>query len=185
MILPIYVYGSPLLRKVSADISPDYPKLKEIIANMWDTMYSSDGVGLAAPQVGFNIRLFVIDGEPLAEDDPKCEGFKKTFINAHIIERTGAEWAFNEGCLSLPGIREDVNRPASVKIQYQDEQFETHVEEFDGIRARIIQHEYDHLDGKLFIDHINMLRKRLLKKKLSNIEVGNVDVAYKIKVHKH
>lgn len=184
MILPVIVYGNPILRKVSENITPAYPKLNDIIKNMWDTMYVADGVGLAAPQIGYSIRLFVIDGTSLAEDDPLCDGFKRTFINANIVEESGDAWAFNEGCLSLPGVREDVNRKAKIKIQYQDENFNTVVEELDGIRARIVQHEYDHLEGKLFIDHINMLRKRLLKKKLSNIEIGNVDVTYKIKVLK-
>jgi len=182
MILPIYVYGNPVLRTLSKDITPDYPKLKELVANLWETLYESDGVGLAAPQVGLNIRLFVVDGTPMDEDDPKCAGFKKVFINARILERSGEKWLFNEGCLSLPTIREDVPREAKIKIQYQDENFETHIDEFDGLRARIVQHEYDHLDAKLFIDHINPLRKRLMKKKLENIERGNVDVSYKIKI---
>jgi peptide deformylase len=184
MILPIYVYGNPVLRKVSEDITPSYAKFETILANLWETMYSSDGVGLAAPQIGLNIRLFVIDGSAMGEDDPSCVGFKKTFINAKILEQSGEKWAFNEGCLSLPTIREDVLRQAKIKIQYQDEKFETHVEEYDGLRARIIQHEYDHLEAKLFIDHINPLRKRLLKKRLENVERGNVDVSYKIKVHR-
>jgi len=184
MILPIYVYGNQVLRTVSSDIKADYPKFEEILANLWETMYFSDGVGLAAPQIGLNIRVFVIDGSAMGEDDPKCAGFKKTFINAKIIEQTGEKWAFNEGCLSLPTIREDVLRNEKIKIQYQDEKFETHIEEYDGLQARIIQHEYDHLEAKLFIDHVNPLRKRLLKKRLENIERGNVDVAYKIKLKK-
>jgi len=184
MILPIYVYGNPVLRTVSTDITPEYPKFEEIMKNLWETMYSSDGVGLAAPQVGLNIRVFVIDGSPMGEDDPICDGFKKAFINAKILEQSGEKWAFNEGCLSLPTIREDVLREAKIIIQYQDENFETHIEEYEGLQARIIQHEYDHLEAKLFIDHINPLRKRLLKKKLENIERGNVDVSYKIKLKK-
>jgi peptide deformylase len=184
MILPITIYGNPALRKVSADITPDYPNLKEIIANMWETMYVADGVGLAAPQVGLNIRLFVIDGKALGEDDAACADFKHTFINAKIIDQSGEGWAFNEGCLSLPGIREDVVRKQVVRLQYQDENFDTHIVDLEGIRARIVQHEYDHLEGKLFIDHINMLRRRLLKKKLSNIEAGDVETAYKVKYNK-
>src|ERR1035437_4965883 len=184
MILPIYVYGNLVLRKISTEVKADYPKFKEILVNIWETMYESDGVGLAAPQIGLNIRLFVIDGSAMGEDDPSCMGFKKTFINAQILEQSGEKWAFNEGCLSLPNIREDVFRQAKIKIQYQDEHFETHIEEYEGLRARIIQHECDHLEAKLFIDHINPLRKRLLKKRLENIERGNVDVAYRIKVGK-
>jgi len=184
MILPIYVYGNQVLRKVSTDIKPGYPKFNDILANLWDTMYESDGVGLAAPQIGLNIRLFVIDGSAMSEDDADCKDFKKTFINAQILEQSGDKWAFNEGCLSLPNIREDVLRQEKIKIQYQDENFETHIEEYDGLRARIIQHEYDHLEAKLFIDHINPLRKRLLKKRLENIERGNVDVSYRIKIGK-
>lgn len=184
MILPIVIYGNPLLRKVSEEVTPDYPKLREIIANMWETMYVADGVGLAAPQIGLNIRLFVIDGKALGEDDPRCLDFKHTFINAKIIDKGGNEWPFTEGCLSLPGIREDVMRCELVKLQYQDEDFNTHVIELDGIRARIVQHEYDHLEGKLFIDHLNMLKRRLLKKRLSKIEVGDVDVSYRVKQNK-
>lgn len=184
MILPIVVYGNPLLRNISTDITPEYPKLDEIITNMWETMYVADGVGLAAPQIGLNIRMFVIDATVLAEDDSKCDGFKKVFINAKILEQTGSKWAFNEGCLSLPGIREDVMRHEKIKIQYQDEKFETHIDEFDGLRARVVQHEYDHLEGKLFIDHIHMLRKRLIKKRLDNIEKGLVDVSYRIKPYR-
>lgn len=184
MILPIYVYGNQVLRAISKDINPDYPGLKDFLANLWETMYHSDGVGLAAPQVGANIRIFVIDGTVMSEDDPLCQDFKKTFINAKIIERSGEKWAFNEGCLSLPGIREDVLRQSKIKIQYQDEHFNTFTEEFDGLRARIIQHEYDHLEAKLFIDHINPLKRRLLKKRLENIEKGNVDIGYKIKIPK-
>ena len=184
MILPIYVYGNQVLRTISKDITPDYPGLKDFLANLWETMYHSDGVGLAAPQVGANIRVFVIDGTVMAEDDPLCKDFKKTFINAKILEQSGEKWAFNEGCLSLPGIREDVLRQSKIKIQYQDENFDTFTEEFAGLRARIVQHEYDHLEAKLFIDHINPLKRRLLKKKLENIEKGIVDIGYKIKVPK-
>jgi len=184
MILPIIVYGNPILRKVSENITPEYPKLKELIADMWETLYFTDGVGLAAPQIGLNIRMFLIDSDVFTEDEPSCKGFKKVFINAKILKTSGDDWSFSEGCLSVPTIREDVLRPSKVKIQYQDENFKTFTEEYDGLRARIIQHEYDHLEGKLFIDKINMLRRKLLNKKLSNISIGKVDIHYKIKLYK-
>lgn len=181
MILPIYAYGQPVLRKVAIDINPDYPKLNELIDNMFETMYSSDGVGLAAPQIGLSIRLFVIDGAPMSDEDKELKLFKKVFINAHIIEQEGEPWGHKEGCLSVPGIHEEVRRQSTIRITYCDENFVEHTEVFSGMRARIIQHEYDHLDGKLIPDRLSPLRRRLLQSKLNNILKGNVDVNYKIK----
>jgi len=174
-------YGSPVLRKVATDITREYPGLKELIADMWETMYASSGVGLAAPQIDRSIRLFVIDASHFADEEPAADGFKKVFINAHITERKGDEWVFNEGCLSVPEIREDVVRPSLIKIRYEDEDFNVHEEEYEGIIARIIQHEYDHLDGILFVDKVSSLRKMLLKGKLSDISKGKVDVSYRMK----
>uniref|UniRef100_UPI004048F245 peptide deformylase n=1 Tax=Gelidibacter sp. TaxID=2018083 RepID=UPI004048F245 len=188
MILPIVAYGDAVLRKKAEDISEDYPKLSELIATMYETMYDAYGVGLAAPQIGLPIRLFVIDTNPFSDDDELCEAeqkqlasFKRTFINAKILEETGDEWAFNEGCLSIPDVREDVFRKPKVKIQYQDEQFKTHIEEFDGLIARVIQHEYDHIEGILFTDKLSALKKRLIKARLTNISKGNIRVDYKMR----
>ena len=179
MIIPIYGYGEPVLRKIADNISPDYPQLKELITNMYDTMYNAYGVGLAAPQVGLAIRLFVIDTEPFADSEniPKevqetLKGFKKTFINAMILKEEGDEWCYNEGCLSIPDVREDVYRKERITIQYQDEDFNTKTEVYDGLIARVIQHEYDHIEGILFTDKISMLKKTLIKKKLQNIMEG-------------
>ena len=182
MIYPITVYGDPLLRKVAQPIDKEFKNLNELIDNMFETMYHSDGVGLAAPQVGKSLRLFVVDASSAAEEEPELTGFKKAFINPEILERTGDEWIMNEGCLSLPEIREDVSRPAHVKIKYQDENLEEHLEEYDGFAARVIQHEYDHLDGILLIDYLNPLKKRLLKGKLTAISKGKVRPAYRIVV---
>jgi peptide deformylase len=184
MIYPIYVYGQPVLRKVAQDIDKDYPKLQQFVDNMFETMAKSDGVGLAAPQVGVSIRLFVIDGNAFAKDDPAMAGFRRAFINAHILERTGENSVFNEGCLSLPGIREDITRKSVVHMTYYDENFEFHDETFEGLQARVIQHEYDHTDGKLFIDHLNPLKRKLLKRRLTDISKGIVDIEYKIKIAK-
>lgn len=188
MILPIVAYGDAVLRKKAEEISEDYPKLSELIVNMYETMYDAYGVGLAAPQIGLPIRLFVIDTKSFSEDDELSEteqkqlvSFKRTFINAKILEETGDEWAFNEGCLSIPDVREDVFRKPKVKIQYQDEQFKTHVEEFDGLIARVIQHEYDHIEGILFTDKLSALKKRLIKSRLNNISKGNIRVDYKMR----
>ena len=178
----VTVYGDPILRQRAKDISPDNEKLKEIIENMWETMYYSDGVGLAAPQVGMSIRLFVIDASAYAEEEPHLKDFKKVFINPEIIEIKGEEWIMNEGCLSLPEIREDISRPETVHIKYFDKNFVEHDETFSGYAARIILHEYDHLEGKLFIDYLSPLRKRLLKSKLTSIALGKVQPHYKIKV---
>ena len=181
MVLPVVAYGSTILRKTAQDINPDYPELNDLISSMWETMYASSGVGLAAPQINKSIRLFIIDATPFADEDKQADGFKKVFINAHIVERIGDEWVFNEGCLSLPEIREDVSRPAKVRIKYLDENFEHHDDVFEGIIARIIQHEYDHLDGILFVDRLSNLRKLLLKRKLSDISQGKVQTSYKMK----
>lgn len=179
---PVTVYGDPLLRKKAKKIDKDYPDLAQVIENLWETMYYSDGVGLAAPQVGLSIRMFVVDASSGAEEEPELENFKKVFINPEIIETTGEDWVFNEGCLSLPEIREDVIRPDEVTIRWYDENFEAHEEKFKGFAGRVIQHEYDHLEGILFIDYLSPLRKRLLKGKLTNISKGKVLPHYKIKV---
>lgn len=178
----VTVYGDPLLRKKAKQIKADDPKLKEIIENMWETMYYSDGVGLAAPQVGMSIRMFVIDASSGADEEPELEGFKKVFINPEIIETAGEEWVMNEGCLSLPEIREDVSRPDEVTIRYFDEDFVEHVETYRGFAGRVIQHEHDHLEGILFVDYLSPLRKRLLKGKLQSIAKGKVRPHYRIKV---
>ncbi len=179
---PITIYGDPLLRKKAKEIDKDNPKLKEIIENMWETMYYSDGVGLAAPQVGMSIRLFIIDASSGADEEPELKGFKKVFINAEILETAGEEWVMNEGCLSLPEIREDVTRKDEVRIRYFDENFVQHEETFKGFAGRVIQHEYDHLEGVLFIDYLSPLRKRLLKSKLNAIASGKVHSHYRIKI---
>jgi len=184
MVYPIFVYGSPVLRKVANEIDKNYPKLNEFIENMFETMQKSDGIGLAAPQIGESIRLFVINGAPWAEDDESLRYFKKTFINAKIYERSGDDNIYNEGCLSLPGIREEITRKSKIKISYYDENFELHDEEFDGLKARVIQHEYDHIDGILLIDHLPPLKRKLLKRRLTDISKGIVDVSYKIKAPK-
>ncbi|MBS1584780.1 MAG: peptide deformylase [Bacteroidetes bacterium] len=188
MVLPIVAYGNPVLRKMCEDINPDYPELKKLIADMWETMYHSNGVGIAAPQVNRPIRLFVIDTEQIVEgfDDedkklyPNEKPAKRVFINAHKIEETGDQWAYNEGCLSIPKVREDVSRSQKVRLRYMDENFKEHEEEFFGITARVILHEYDHIDGKLFIDYLPPLKKRLIKKKLDDISVGRIKVDYKM-----
>ena len=180
MVYPVAVYGHPVLRKVAKEITPDHEGLSEIIENMWETMYKSDGIGLAAPQVNKSIRLFVIDGTPLEEDFPELKDFKKVFINAKIIERTGEDDVNDEGCLSLPTIREDVKRPSQITIEYLDEDFNPVKETYTGFAARVVQHEYDHIEGILFIDHLSPLKKRLLKSKLNKITRGEVDVNYKI-----
>lgn len=188
MILPIIAYGDPVLRKECEEITAEYPDLKELIANMYKTMYGAFGVGLAAPQVGLPIRLFVVDTTPFSEDEDltqqeqeQLKGFKRIFINAKILEETGDEWAFNEGCLSIPEVREDVFRQPKIKIRYQDEDFKTHVEEFDGLIARVIQHEYDHINGVLFTDKLSSLKKRLIKGRLNNISKGNINVDYRMR----
>ena len=188
MILPIVAYGDPVLKKKAKPIDKDYPKLEELISNMWDTMYNAYGVGLAAPQVGVPIRLFVIDAAPFAEDDDLSasekeylKGFKKVFINAQIIEETGDEWAFSEGCLSIPDVREDIFRKPEVTIEYQDENFETKKETFTGLAARVVQHEYDHTEGILFTEKISSLKKRLINGRLKKISTGKIKVDYKMR----
>jgi|TARA_B110000114_G_scaffold84458_1_gene89301 peptide deformylase len=188
MILPIVAYGDPVLKKRASEISKDTPKLEETISNMYESMYGAHGVGLAAPQVGLSIRLFMVDTSPFADDDEysdeeqeKLKSFKRTFINAKIIEETGEEWAFNEGCLSIPDVREDVLRQPIIKVEYQDENFKSHTETFDGLIARVIQHEYDHIEGVLFTDKVSSLKKRLLKGKLTNISKGKTNVDYRMR----
>lgn len=188
MILPIVAYGDAVLRKKADDIPEDYQKLDMLLANMYETMYGAFGVGLAAPQIGLPIRLFVVDTTPFAEDEDYSEdeqeemkNFKRTFINAKILEESGDEWAFNEGCLSIPDVREDVFRKPKITIQYQDEHFVSHTENFDGLIARVIQHEYDHIEGILFTDKLSALKKRLIKSRLGNISKGNIDVDYKMR----
>jgi peptide deformylase len=180
MILPVLAFGHPTLRKVGQEIDPGHPGLEQLIADMFETMYQSDGVGLAAPQVNQSIRLFIIDAAPYADKYPEAEGFKKVFINAKIEQEEGEEWAFNEGCLCVPGIREDVQRKPIVYIRYQDENFQPHNDRFEGMVARIIQHEYDHTEGILFVDKLSPLRKMLLKGKLNDISRGNIDIFYKM-----
>ncbi|MBC7948693.1 MAG: peptide deformylase [Chitinophagaceae bacterium] len=189
MILPIVAYGHPILRKVATDILPDHQGLEKLIADMWETMYASNGVGLAAPQVNKDIRLFVIDTEQIfraMEDDeedhsyPDAPGMKGVFINAHVVEVDGKEWPYNEGCLSIPKIREDVYRHETVTLQFRDEQFESHIKTFTGITARVILHEYDHIEGTLFIDYLPPLKKKLMKGKLNDISKGKVNVDYKM-----
>lgn len=188
MILPIIAYGDPVLRKIGQEITKDYPDLEQLIINMWDTMYEAYGVGLAAPQVNYPIRLFIIDPSPFAEDesltDPEKEvlgSLKKVFINPKIIAEEGEEWAFNEGCLSIPEIREDVFRKPRITIEYQDEDFNSFRETYEGLAARVIQHEYDHIEGILFTDKLSSLKKRLIKGKLNDISKGKVDVDYRMR----
>ncbi|HLW31383.1 MAG TPA: peptide deformylase [Aequorivita sp.] len=188
MILPIVAYGDPVLRKETAEISKDYPNLKQLIENMFETMYEARGIGLAAPQVGASIRLFIVDATPFEDDDDFSEEeqkflstFKRVFINAKIIDESGDEWAFNEGCLSIPEVREDIFRQPDITMEYQDENFKKHKETFSGIVARIIQHEYDHIEGILFTDKLSPLKKRLIKGKLTKISKGDIDVDYRMK----
>lgn len=188
MILPIIGYGDPVLRKVGEEVSKDYPNLKETIANMYETMYNAHGVGLAAPQVGLAIRIFIVDCEPFSdsddlskEEEEQLRTFKKTFINAKILKEEGEEWGFNEGCLSIPDVREDVFRKEHITIEYYDEDFNKHTEVYEGLIARVIQHEYDHIEGILFTDRISSLKKRLISKKLQNIMEGKARPDYKMK----
>lgn len=182
MIYPIHIIGSKVLRQTAQNIEKDYPKLDELIENMKETMYDSDGVGLAAPQIGKSIRLFVIDASPFGEDEPDLADFKKVFINAKITERSGEKMISNEGCLSIPGIREDVERFNKIKIEYVDEEFNPHEETYEGMAAIIIQHEYDHLDGILFTDKISPIRRKMLKMKLVNISKGRFKATYSFRL---
>jgi peptide deformylase len=185
MILPITVFGDPLLRKIAKPIDKSYEGLSELIANMYETMHNADGVGLAAPQVGLSIRLIVVDASPAAnEDEPELADFKKVFINPTILEKSGEPWSFEEGCLSLPNIRENIVREEKVVIHYWNENWEEKTENYDGYPARIILHEYDHLEGRLFVDLISPLRKRILKSKLMAIATGKASVSYKIRLPK-
>lgn len=188
MILPIVAYGDAVLKKKAKSIDKDYPKLEELIENMYETMYGAYGVGLAAPQIGLAIRLFLVDTSPFAEDEnfseeeqEELKNFKRTFINAQILDEEGEEWAFNEGCLSIPDVREDVYRQPNIKIQYQDENFETHIEEYNGLIARVIQHEYDHIEGILFTDKLSSFKKRLIKGRLTNISKGKIKIDYRMR----
>jgi len=188
MILPIVAYGDPVLKKKATEITTEYPNLKELVDNMHETMYGAYGIGIAAPQIGLSIRLFVVDASPFAEDKELSQeerdylnNFKHTFINPVIIEETGEEWAFNEGCLSIPDVREDVFRKPNVKIEYYDLDFKKHTVELTGIAARIVQHEYDHIEGVLFTDKLSALKKRLIKSKLSNISKGKVGIDYRMR----
>lgn len=191
MIVPIVAYGDPVLKRKAKDIAEDYPNLKELVGNMFETMYNAAGVGLAAPQIGLSKRLFVIDASPFAEDQEldeeekrQLKDLKKAFINPQIEEEIGAEWAFNEGCLSIPDIREDVFRKPEITITYFDEAFNKHTENYTGLAARVIQHEYDHIEGILFTDKLSSLKKRLIKNKLQNISKGKVKIDYRMRFPK-
>ena len=183
MILPIVAYGDPVLRKEAEEIDANYPDLKQLIADMFETMYHSKGVGLAAPQIGLPIRLFIVDAAGFNEDGeaPELEGFKRVFINPIIIEEKGKEWKFEEGCLSIPGIREEVARKPELTIEYYNENFELVEEKLDGLGARVVQHEYDHIEGILFVDKINPLKKQLIKSRLNAITKGEIKVGYRMK----
>lgn len=199
MVLPIVIYGDPVLRKVGEEIDKDYPGLEQFIKDMFETMYKANGVGLAAPQVGKAIRLFIVDTKPFGESDEDDEDdddeftpeqkkelvtFKKIFINAKILNEEGEEWAFNEGCLSIPKIRENVNRMPDIEIEYYDEKFKKHVEKYSGVIARVIQHEYDHIEGKLFTDKISPFKRKMLAGKLKDISIGKISADYKTKVYR-
>jgi len=188
MILPIIAYGDPVLRKLGKSIDKDYQALESLLENMFETMYGAKGIGLAAPQIGLPIRIFIVDATPFKDDEELeleernfLSTFKQVFINAQIIDETGDEWVFNEGCLSIPDVREDVFRNETVKIEYLDEKFEKHTKEFSGIAARIIQHEYDHIQGILFTDKLSSLKKRLIKGKLANISKGKIRIDYRMR----
>lgn len=181
MILPIYAYGNPVLKKIAENITSDYPNLKQLIANMWETMENAPGVGLAAPQIGLPIRLFVVDSAPMMDEGKEEEGVRKVFINAEIVEEGGEWWSTEEGCLSIPDVAGDVERPAQIRIRYLDENFEEKEEIFTGMNARVIQHEYDHIEGILFTEHLKPIRKRLIKRKLDKIKKGDIDAKYKMR----
>ena len=184
MILPVYVYGQPVLRKVAEDIASDYPNLKELIQNMFETMHHADGVGLAAPQIGLSIRVVTIDLDVLSDDFPEYKDFRKAYINAHILEVSGEEVSMEEGCLSLPGIHESVKRGNKIRVKYLDEDLVEHDEIVEGYLARVMQHEFDHLDGKMFIDHLSPLRKQMIKGKLNAMLKGKAHCSYKVKTVK-
>lgn len=188
MILPIVAYGHPVLRKVASDVMPDHPGLEKLIADMWETMYASSGVGLAAPQVNRALRIFVVDTTQMfanMEDEDKTRypdnpGIKAVFINAHLVETNGSEWSYNEGCLSIPKIREDINRYQTVTLQFRDQDFNSQMRTFTGLTARVILHEYDHIEGRLFIDYLSPLKRKLMKGRLNDISKGKVEVDYKM-----
>ena len=198
MILPIVLYGDPVLRKIAEPIDKNFDGLGQLIKNMFDTMNNARGVGLAAPQIGKSIRLFIVDTSPFAESDDDDEDddeftpdqkkqlivFKKIFINAKLLDEDGDEWKFNEGCLSIPKVREDVSRKPTIKIEYYDEHFKKHTEKYDGVIARVIQHEYDHIEGKLFTDIISPFKRKLIAGKLADISKGKVNADYKIRVYR-
>jgi peptide deformylase len=184
MILPVVAFGDPILRKKGESLSKQFEEITSLIENMWETMYGAEGVGLAAPQIGKSLRLFLVDASPFSEDEPELEGFKRVFINPEIIEESGEEWQFKEGCLSIPGIRENVKRHETIRIKYFDQNFLEHIEDFSGLAARIIQHEYDHINGILFIDKINPLKKQMIKRKLTDISKGIVKAGYRMRFPK-
>lgn len=188
MIRPIVAYGSPVLKKKAENISEEYPNLSKLIEDMWETMYASNGVGLAAPQIGLSLRIFIVDSAPFASDNELdqdevkiLESFKKVFINPKMIREEGDSWSFNEGCLSIPEVREDINRKEQITIQYRDEKFKLHTDVLNGLTARVVQHEYDHIEGVLFTDHLSSLKRRLIKNKLSIISKGLIKVDYSMK----
>jgi peptide deformylase len=181
MILPIVAYGDPVLKQVANDIDAEYPNLKQLIEDMENTMEKASGVGLAAPQIGLSIRLFIIDSTLMMDEGEEDKGIREVFINAEMIEETGTDWAFEEGCLSIPDIREDVYRKDTITIKYLDKDFKEHTKTFDGMTARVIQHEYDHIEGILFIDHLKPLKKKLLNKRLRRISEGKIDVKYRMR----
>ncbi|MDR1414697.1 MAG: peptide deformylase [Odoribacteraceae bacterium] len=180
MLLPVYIYGHPVLRQPTVEIDPRGEEFEKLLQNMWETMYEADGIGLAAPQIGKNFRLFVIDASNFAQRDPSCADFKRVFVNPRVTRRSAGQVTMNEGCLSVPGIHEDIARPAAITIAYQDERGNPRVEELDGMRARVVQHEYDHIEGITFIDHLSPLKKRLLKSKLAAITGGNFHKEYRV-----
>ncbi|NJB86316.1 peptide deformylase [Lewinella marina] len=181
MILPIYAYGQPVLKQVAKPIGPDYPDLTQLISDMWETMEEANGVGLAAPQIGKSIRLFIIDSAPMYPEGEEDKGIKQVFINAEIIEEAGDDCSYAEGCLSIPDVTGDVDRPEEITMTYQDENFETHTQTFTGMNARVIQHEYDHIEGVLFTEMLSPLKKRLVKRKLDKIRKGDIDLKYRMK----
>lgn len=184
MILPIYAYGQPVLKQVAKDIQPDFPNLPELLASMWETMYNADGVGLAAPQVGLSHRIFIVDTTQIQEKGNEEAGFKRVFINAYKIEESGEPWTYEEGCLSIPKVRGDVDRPPMLRLRWVDENFEPQEALFVGINARVIQHEYDHIDGVLFVDHLKPVKKHMVRKKLEDIRKGKIAPEYRMKFAK-
>lgn len=181
MKLSVYAYGQPVLKRMGQPITAEYPELEKLITDMWETMYHASGVGLAAPQIGRAIRLFLVDTVQMMEKGKEAEGIRKVFINAQKVEETGEEWAYEEGCLSIPDVRGDVERPSSIRLRWQDENFEEHEETFTGLNARVIQHEYDHTDGVLFVEKLKPIKKRLIRRKLENIKKGKAAPDYKMK----